>query len=197
MRFNYYSPRDQNGVSMIEALVALFVLSVGVLGMAGIQTQTLVESRASNSRAIAIQMADDLLDRMQANTPIRINSPAIDPYVVGWGSPPVAGTDCFAVSCTAAELAAFDLNQWKTTLASLLPQGDAQIFQSPGDPTQFGVLIGWSATQAKNEAQATAADTGVFAAAVSVRDAQGQVGTGVANVACLAGRLCHLVYIRP
>ena len=73
----------QKGVSMIEALVALFVLTLGVLGMAGIQTRTLVESRTSNARAIAVQMSDDLLDRMQANTPIRLNPPAVNPYVTG------------------------------------------------------------------------------------------------------------------
>lgn len=182
---------------MIEALVALFVLSLGVLGMAGIQTQTLVESRSSNSRAIAIQMSDDLLDRMQANTPIRINPPAANPYVTGWGAPPTVGTDCFTAACTGAQLAAFDLNQWKTTLANLLPAGDAQVFQSPGDPTQFGVLIGWTATEAKNEADATGAEADLFAAAVSVRNAQGGLGTGVNNIACGAGQLCHLVYIRP
>lgn len=182
---------------MIEALVALFVLSLGVLGMAGIQTQTLVESRSSNSRAIAVQMADDLLDRMQANVPVRINPPIPHPYVTAWGAPPTAGTDCFAGACTGAQLAAFDLNQWKTTLANLLPAGDAQVFQSPGDPTQFGVLIGWSATQAKNEAGTTGDEADLFAAAVSVRNAQGAIGTGVNNIECGAGRLCHLVYIRP
>jgi type IV pilus assembly protein PilV len=193
------SQSSQRGSSLIEALVALLVLALGVLGIAGIQTRTLVESRTANSRAVAFQMADDLLDRMQANQAIRFNPPAVNPYVVTWGAPATAGQDCFASDCPGAELAAFDLRQWKTTLASLLPLGDAQVFQSPGDASQFGVLIGWAATQTKNEAQATdAAETALYTNASSVRDGSGAVGTGSGGVAaCPANLICHLVYIRP
>ena len=190
---------SQRGVSLIEALVALLVLALGIMGMAGIQTRTLVESRTTNSRAIAVQMVSDLLDRMQANVGVRVpppGPPAVNPYIVNWGDP-VAGADCFTAGCNAANLASFDLNQWKTTLARLLPAGDARVFQSPSDPTQFGVLIGWAATQAKNEGAAGAAEQAQYTAAISVRDGAGNAGTGVADIACPAGLICHLVYIRP
>ena len=190
---------SQRGVSLIEALVALLVLALGIMGMAGIQTRTLVESRTTNSRAIAVQMVSDLLDRMQANVGVRLTPPvppAVNPYIVNWGDP-VAGADCFTTGCNAANLASFDLNQWKTTLARLLPAGDARVFQSPTDPTQFGVLIGWAATQAKNEGAAGAAEQAQYTAAISVRDGAGNAGTGVAAIACPAGLICHLVYIRP
>lgn len=188
--------KSQSGASLIEALVALLVLALGIMGMAGIQTRTLVESRTTNSRAIALQMAGDLLDRMQANVGVRLTPPPVNPYITNWGAP-VAGADCFTAACNAANLASFDLNQWKTTLARLLPAGDARVFQSPTDATQFGVLIGWSATQAKNEGAAAAAEQALYTAAVSVRDGAGNAGTGVANIACPAGLICHLVYIRP
>lgn len=191
--------QSQSGVSLIEALVAMLVLALGIMGMAGIQTRTLVESRTTNARSIALQMADDLLDRMQANVGLRITPPvppAVNPYIVNWGAP-VAGADCFATACNAVNLASFDLNQWKTTLARLLPAGDARVFQSPTDPSQFGVLIGWAATQAKNEGAAGAAEQAQYTAAISVRDGAGNAGTGVANIPCPPGLICHLVYIRP
>lgn len=190
------TPSSQRGVSLIEALVALLVLALGIMGMAGIQTRTLVESRTTNSRAIALQMASDLLDRMQANVGVRLTPPPVNPYITNWGAP-VAGADCFAVACNAANLASFDLNQWKTTLARLLPAGDARVFQSTTDPTQFGVLIGWAVTQAKNESAANAAEQAQYTAAISVRDGAGNAGTGVANIPCPAALICHLVYIRP
>lgn len=190
-------PSSQRGVSLIEALVALLVLALGVMGMAGIQTRTLVESRTTNSRALTLQMADDLLDRMQGNSTIRLNPPAVNPYVVGWGvlaAPPV---DCFTAVCNGAQLAAFDLTQWKAALARVLPAGDAQVFQSNTDNAQFGVLIGWTETQAKNQGQAAGAEATLFSDAIAIRNAANAVGTGVAGVACPAGRICHLVYIRP
>jgi len=187
----------QRGVSLIEALVALLVLALGIMGMAGIQTRTLVESRASNSRSVALQLADDLLDRMQANSAVRLNPPAISPYVMGWGAAAAPPVDCLAASCTGAQLAAFDLFQWKTSLAQTLAGGDARIFQSDTDGAQFGVLIAWSETQAKNEAEAVGAQATLYDDAVAVRNAANAVGTGVANINCPNGSLCHLVYIRP
>lgn len=189
--------QSQRGISLIEALVALLVLALGVLGIAGIQTRTLIESRTTNARAIAFQMADDLLDRMQSNRAIKFNPPAVNPYISDWGAPVAPGQDCFVGECTGAQLAAFDLWQWKTTIASLLPQGDAQVFQSPTDASQYGILIGWSQTQTKNEGAAIGADQALYANASSVRDGTGAAGTGAAGVACPANLICHMVYIRP
>lgn len=186
---------------MIEALVALLVLALGVMGMAGIQTRTLVESRTTNARAAAVQMADDLLDRMQANVEVRLTNPAVNPYVVDWGAPATT-TNCFntgttPLQCNGQELAEFDLQQWKATLGNLLPNGDARIFRSTTDLSQFGVLIGWSETQAKNQEGAGVAETALFTDAIGIRDGAAAIGTGVAGIACPAGRICHLVYIRP
>lgn len=188
---------SQRGVSLIEALVALLVLALGIMGMAGIQTRTLVESRATNSRAVALQMADDLLDRMQANTVIRTTPPATSPYLAAWGAATAAPVDCFTASCNGAQLAAFDLVQWKASLAQVLPGGDARVFQSNTDNAQFGVLIGWTETQAKNQGEATGAQATLFTNAIATRDATNAVGTGVAGITCPAGLICHLVYIRP
>jgi type IV pilus assembly protein PilV len=187
--FRPHSARRELGVSLIEALVALLVLALGVMGMAGIQTRTLVESRTTNSRAVAIQMADDLSERMQANVAIRLSNPATNPYVVGWGTPATA-TDCFSNNCTGAQLAGFDLVQWKNSLSQLLPNGDARVFRSNTDPTQFGVLIGWSESQAKNEGAATGAEATQYTNAIAIT-------TGVGGITCTAGLICHLVYIRP
>lgn len=187
----------QRGVSLIESLVALVVLALGVLGLAGIQTRTLVETRTTNARAIATSMAEDMLERMQANAGARTIPPIASPYVVDFGAPPAAAVDCLSAGCNPTEMAAFDLNQWKTTLGNLLPAGDATVFRSQTDSSQFGILISWTATQAKGEGGASAADQVIFDSAISVRDGTGATGTGDDDVACPAASLCHLVYIRP
>ena len=179
----------QRGSSLIEALIALFVLALGVMSMALVQTQTLVESRTTNLRAVAVMMAEDLSERMQVNLAGR---PGFDAYLTDWGPPAaVAPPSCLSQLCTGAQLAAFDLHQWKTNLGQLLLNGDARVFRSGTDNSQFGVLIGWSATQAKREAvAATEAERQLYQGAVAVV-------TGVDGITCPAGLVCHLVYIRP
>jgi len=179
------SKKYQSGISLIESLVALLVLALGILGMAGLQTRGLVDARITNARAVAVSMVDDLSERIQLNTGARLL--AANPYVVGWGAPPIA-PDCFNAACTPAETANMDLNQWKQTLASMLPLGDAAVFQSPLDPTQIGVLIAWS-DNVSDQANA-AGDNGRYIAPQIVN-------TGVPGQACPDGLICHLVYIRP
>lgn len=183
--------RKHRGVSMIEALVALVVLALGVMGLAGIQTRTLIDSRSTNERAIAVRMAEDLNERMQVNTDVKFATPALNPnpYVITWGAA-ATPTDCYANSCTGTQLAGFDIAQWKSTLSQLLPGGDARVFRSNTDTNQFGILIGWNARLARNQDETTGADLTAFTAPFAVN-------TGVTGVDCPADLICHLVYIRP
>lgn len=188
--------RSQEGGSLLEALVAMLVLAIGVLGMAALQVRTLTTARTTHLRAVAIQAIDDLQDRMQANTQVPLN-PSSSPYLTELGKPPPADTDCSASPCNGTQLANFDLVQWKSALARTLPEGDARVFSSEGDPTQFGVLIVWKEAKARNESQAGKEEADLFTEAVAVRDASGQLGTGVAGKECPSLRTCHLVYLRP
>jgi type IV pilus assembly protein PilV len=56
------------GFTLIEALVALVVLSVGLLGVAGLQMIGLRANLSAASRTQASYLADDIIDRMRANT---------------------------------------------------------------------------------------------------------------------------------
>lgn len=178
----------QRGISLVEALVALLVLALGILGLAGLQTRTLVESRTTNYRAVAVSMVEDLSERMQFNAEARLTVP--NPYVVGWNVQPAmpANPNCFAAACTTAQLAQLDLAQWKATLAALLPGGDASVFVSPDDANQLGVLIGWSENESEKADEANGGAN--FRAPLAVN-------TNVAGQVCPPGLICHLVYIRP
>lgn len=185
---------DQHGIALIEALVALLVLALGVLGLARLQVSSLTESRNTNARAMAVQLAADLAERMQSNAPVRRTSPDPNPYETLWGVPAAAGTNCLTTSCNGGELAAFDLRAWKQNVQTLLPNGDALVFRSNTDRNQFGVLMRWAEFEARNESQATAAEAALFSRADDVTDATGAVGTGRADVTCPPGFTCHLVY---
>ena len=179
--------RHQTGISMIESLVALFVLALGILGLAGLQTRTLTETRLTNARAVAVRMAGDIHERMKLNTGALNDSAANgtpNPYLVGWGAAP-AGTNCNTAACTSAQLAGFDLAQWKATLAASLPGGNGAIYAMPGDPTAFGVVIAWT-DNVSAQADGLADDDNPFL-----------VTTDVANVTCQDGSICHLIRMRP
>ncbi len=61
-------PRQtQRGVTLIEVLVALLVLSIGLLGLAGLQTVALQHNQAAYMRSQATNLAHDVADRMRAN----------------------------------------------------------------------------------------------------------------------------------
>lgn len=190
-------PSMQRGVGLIEALVAILVLALGVLGMAGIQARTLTSTRVTQMRAEAVRAADDLLDRIQANAAIRQSPPAVNPYITTWGEAAEPELDCALTPCNGTQLAAFDLAQWKADLARTLPSGDATVFASDSDSNQLGVLISWREAAAKNESIAGQDERNLFSQAVAVQDASGQAGTGVAAVMCPALQTCHLIFIRP
>lgn len=59
--------RHQRGLSLLEVLVAIVILSLGLLGMAGLQAASLRASQGSLYRAQAAQFADDMAERMRAN----------------------------------------------------------------------------------------------------------------------------------
>lgn len=191
--------KSEKGVAMIEALVSLLVLALGLLAMARLQAGNLVESRHTNARATAIQLAADLQERMLANPAAMTVDPTDNPYVTDFGA--ATGTDdCEENECDPQAMASWDKVQWKARLAAQLPDGDAQVFTDGNVPGQFGVLLAWRATQSQHQANAAPDDDKTleqYRQANAVWRSAGSEGTGVAGATCPKDRLCHLIYLRP
>lgn len=107
----------QRGATLLEALVALFLVAFGLMAMAGMQIRALNETRNSGARNMASQMASDLLDRMLLNLAAFDTGGSVDLYRTDWGVPAPAAVNCQTQTCNPAELAQFDLWQWKSALA--------------------------------------------------------------------------------
>ena len=58
---------SQHGVGLVEVLVALLILSVGVLGFVALQYRALEATAESGSRVQAIAIARDLSEKIRAN----------------------------------------------------------------------------------------------------------------------------------
>lgn len=109
----------QRGVSLIEVLVSLVILSLGVLSVVGLQLVSKRNNADAGQRTIAAQLAYDIIERMRANCrPVTLNAYLVGGALVGpenlGANPP--STICSAANCTPAELAAFDLWEWQRAL---------------------------------------------------------------------------------
>lgn len=110
-----HSSKAQSGVSMLELLVSLLIFSFGMLGLAGLEIRTLSMSQSSLYRSQATALADDILDRMRAD---RANALAGN-----WNTALATA----ASSVTGSALYQTDLKDWKATVESLLPAGQASV----------------------------------------------------------------------
>jgi len=57
----------QSGVSLLEVLIAVLVLSVGLLGIAGLQTANLRNTQSAHQRTVAVLLATSMGERIRAN----------------------------------------------------------------------------------------------------------------------------------
>jgi len=104
--------RRSRGFSLVEALVALLVLSIGLLGIAGLQLTGMRNNQAAYLRSQAVVLADDILERMRANRG------TLGAYAVALGDDPPD---------TPTTMAQTDLQAWLLTLGAVLPDGDGSI----------------------------------------------------------------------
>lgn len=127
------SPRHScvHGVTLIEVLVALVVLSIGVIGLAALQAQALQLNQGAYVRAQATNLAYDIADRMRTNRRAALDGA----YDTDFQTP----VDCEAPD-TGSSLAETDLTQWRTALACALPEGQGRI-ERAGD--LFTITIRW------------------------------------------------------
>ena len=152
MKLMFSSSAAQRGITLLESLIAVVIAAAGLLGIVGMQLRTLSDTQNSVRRTQAIRLIDDLSERMTVNPNALDN---IDDYVIGWGtavgSPrrtPRATKLCHSSNCTAAELAKYDIREWKRLVESSLPGGDVNVFLAPGETVganrrQLGVMIRW------------------------------------------------------
>ena len=67
-RFNRINP-TQRGATLIEVLVSILLMALGVLAMAAMQVNAVQYGKTSEFRTVASLLANDLSDRMRANSP--------------------------------------------------------------------------------------------------------------------------------
>lgn len=146
MRSHNYRSRAQHthqgGFTLLEVLVALLVLSLGLLGLAGLQTMSLKFNAQSYQRTQATMLIDSMIDRMRAN-PDAVNSGVYNNVPHG----ATAATYSFSATCPqqcadADDLAKYDIHQWLAAITApgVLTNGKGAI---SFDGTRHTVTITW------------------------------------------------------
>lgn len=132
---NYQLAANTSGFSLIEVLVAVLIVAVGILGVAGLQITSLQLNQSAMFRSEALQMGNDLLDRMRANT-LQDYAPA--PVLLT--DAPGAARNCSSESCNPDELVGYDLTWWKCSINSTLDEALGTQFPACVDLSVSGAL---------------------------------------------------------
>lgn len=161
----------QSGFTLVEAMVSVLILSLGLLGVAALQTKSLSSSFTASQRSQATLAATDIADRMRSN---RVAGDLAQ--LVNYSNVAPADNSCrevhfghahVAADCTPIQIAADDLFDWRAQIAALLAGGVGVVCRdaTPDDGTSgapacdgagpaYAVKVFWT-EKSDNDAAAT------------------------------------------
>ena len=160
-----YSPpiKRRKGFTLIEVLIAFIILSFGLLGAVALQAKAKQASFDSMQRAAAVALGNDIIQRIRAN-----DSPQLATHykqTLTSETPIASSTTCFSGSCTAAQIALLDIEQWKRAIRARENTGsldDATVCINPagvagtgGKAFNLEIVISWQGRQEFKASDAT------------------------------------------
>ncbi len=128
---------QNKGFTLVEVLVALVVMSVGMLGIAALYLEGLRAGRTALYRTTAVNLAADMADRIRANR---------NAGIAYAGTGPGADSACVngPADCTAEQLAADDWFSWSNQLDAQLPTGASGEVEIAGAaPVTYTITVAW------------------------------------------------------
>jgi type IV pilus assembly protein PilV len=159
-------PQKTRGFTLIEVLITMAVLSIGLAGLVAMEVLSYRKNHESYLRSQAILQAHEMAARMHAN-PAGVKAGDYCDISGSGENPPTrncldsASTSisaAAATNCSAADIAAFDADEWLSSTASMLPSGAGSVSGPCPPPTSTGIytitiswLEGSSADDTDNE----------------------------------------------
>lgn len=161
-----YVDKKNSGFSLLEILISLVVLSMGMMGLAGLQIASLKGTNEAHFRHEASLLMMDMADRMRANLPGTDKGAYRSVNAVNCTAEP--SKSCDTVECTSEELAVYDMyaiacgitngSQRSNGIRNVLPEGTLTINCDGGDCSTVGgikkthdIRITWKESKNKSE----------------------------------------------
>ena len=155
---------SQQGFTLIEVMIAAFVLSVGMLGSTAMMLRGHQEADRTNYEGLAVQLATNMSERMRGN----IQGVEAGSYN-GLAANASDVHDCSASYCDSATVALYHAYIWGQELEDLMPNTNAtatvRAIGVAGTDTVFGITVNWDAsvrTSTDTQNQVTKTYTMIF-----------------------------------
>ena len=136
-----FTPKLQSGMTLIEVLIAMFVLAIGVLALLAVQLRTVSNVRESENQTTVAQITQNLIEGMLINPTLSEETDtagdktsrykkSYDAYITSSSEQlkDSKQTNEFKEKMTKAQLAQAQIAQFKAELAKALPE--AQVFST-------------------------------------------------------------------
>ena len=131
--------KRMQGFNLVEVLIALIIMSVGMLGIAGLYVHSMQAGRTSLFRHHAVTLAGDVADRIRANPTAG----------AGYAAPTGVDNNCVAggVDCAPPAMAANDILLWQQQAVDTLPDGQVAVVftdNASAAPDTYAITVRWS-----------------------------------------------------
>ncbi len=161
---SHASVKSQQGMALMEILISVLVVSVGLLGHAGLTSMAIDSTQTANIHGIAAYQASGISTRIRCNPSfwktitddssfkikLTNNNGVVQLTNLGDASYNTiinSTTNCSSTYCTPQQQAAFDIKTWGQTHVENFPQGTVSIEKIAGARPLFQITMNWTEKQ--------------------------------------------------
>lgn len=155
---------SSRGFTLLEVLIAIVVLSFGLLGLAGIQATGIKNTHDANLRTLAVQQAYDMADRVRANA-VGAAAGAYDNLPATLPATIPADPGCISSGCSTTQMRDYDQRYWNTNNQNMLPSGTGSIVAVAGTAApnkQYTITVMWNDSRIATPGTTCGTDTTCF-----------------------------------
>lgn len=153
--------RQHRGMTLLEVLVSVVLLSVGMLGIGSMLLLSSKTNNSSYAKHEATHCIYDMFDRIRANPQVVAGGSYNASNISTNGGPGTVtppAVDCTTNTCNPSQMAAYDTWYWLTRVVSQLPSGSGSVTTAPGATSNTNLVtitVQWDDSIAQGEVGAS------------------------------------------